>query len=84
MNGCLKFLKLRKSCPSILLLSLLLWPNISLAQENEERLQPSAELLDFLGSFDDAEAGWVDPLELLAMDDEDLEFADEQEKSDEK
>ena len=41
--------------------------------------EPSAELLDFLGSFDDAENGWVDPLELLAMDDSDFPQADGQE-----
>jgi len=84
MNGWLKFLRLKRSCPSLLLLSLLLWPNTSLALENEGQQQPSAELLDFLGSFDDADTGWVDPFELLAMDEDELPPAAEQEKSDEK
>jgi hypothetical protein len=41
-------------------------------------------MLDFLGSFDDAENGWVDPLELLAMDDDDFPQTAEQENEDEK
>jgi hypothetical protein len=34
---------------------------------------PSLELIEFLGSFEDDDMGWVDPLELLIMEDVELD-----------
>ena len=58
-----------------------------LAQEREEVALPSLELIEFLGSFKDDDLGWIDPLELLVMEDVDLELPqdgedDEKEKTD--
>ena len=57
-------------CVVICLLSLL--PILSLAQESKEETLPSVELLEFLGTFEDEDEGWVDPLELLAMEEGEL------------
>jgi hypothetical protein len=34
---------------------------------------PSLELIEFLGAFEDEDEGWIDPLELLSMDDAELD-----------
>ena len=59
-----------------------------LAQEKDETLLPSLELIEFLGSFEDEDLGWIDPLELLVMKDTDLELPmnseDDEEKNNDK
>jgi hypothetical protein len=42
-------------------------PGRSFAQPPRERLEPEMEMLEFLGSFEDRDTGWVDPFELEAM-----------------
>ena len=79
MNGCPKFWKLKVSCLA-LLLSLIQMPTVSLAQETSAQELPSPEMLDFLGLFNDEETGWVDPFELLAIDDDVFLRNDEQEE----
>ena len=32
-----------------------------------DAVKPEMETLEFLGSFDDKDTGWIDPLELEAM-----------------
>ena len=44
-----------------------------LSTEKEEVMLPSLELIEFLGSFEDDDMGWVDPLELLIMEDVELD-----------
>lgn len=68
----------------IILSLFLLLPSVSLAQESISSKAPSPEMLDFLGSFDDEENGWIDPFELLAMDEGDFPQANEQDSGDEK
>jgi hypothetical protein len=51
----------------------MLGPSLLLAQEKEEVMLPSLELIEFLGSFEDDDMGWVDPLELLIMEDVELD-----------
>ena len=65
---------------SIPLCLLALIPTILSAQEIDEIPLPSLELIEFLGAFEDDDAGWIDPLELLAMDDE---FTDVQNRENE-
>lgn len=45
----------------------LTWPAWALAQPPHENLEPEMELLEFLGSFEDADAGWVDPFDLASL-----------------
>jgi hypothetical protein len=40
-------------------------------------------LLDFLGSFEDEEDGWVDPFEFLVLDEEEEPVATEREAQNE-
>ena len=83
MNGCPKSWRLRKSCLGMFLLSLfLLPPVIASAEETAAPDQPSLEMLDFLGLFNDEESGWVDPFELPESDAADLPPEQEQEQED--
>jgi len=41
-------------------------------------------LIEFLGTFTDQDSGWVDPQDLLTMDDKALQAAEKQEDGDEK
>ena len=69
---------------SIPLCLLALVPTILSAQEIDEISLPSLELIEFLGAFEDDDAGWIDPLELLAMEDEELENLQDEEVNNEK
>lgn len=84
MNGCLRSWRLKKYhlISGGLLLSLLL-PIALPAQQNGEEELPSLEMLEFLGTFEDEESGWINPLELLAMDDEQFSEPKKPEASDE-
>lgn len=50
------------------------------AQELDKEVLPSPELIEFLGAFEDEDAGWIDPLELLAMDEAELDDLQKQEE----
>ena len=39
-----------------------------LAQEEVDTERPSSELSEFLGAFEDDDAGWINPLELLDLE----------------
>ena len=65
-------------------LFLLAGPGNLPAQESQEDNMPSLEMIVFLGSFEDRDVGWVDPFELLDMDDEQLESLRKKEEADEK
>ncbi len=84
--GLLRQWKPKPSRLIIVLLCLqILSPPILRAQEKQEEINlPSLELIAFLGSFEDDDMGWVDPLELMMMDDADLQESQNEEVSDEK
>jgi len=42
------------------------------SQETQPEI-PSMEMLEFLASFEDEDTGWVDPLDLLEMNDGDMD-----------
>jgi hypothetical protein len=46
----------------------------------DKEVLPSPELIEFLGAFEDEDAGWIDPLELLAMDEAELDDLQKQEE----
>ena len=68
--------------PMLLALSLLLLSRPIFAEESRGDELPSAELLEFLAAFDDPDTGWVDPGELLAMDERALADAGGKEADD--
>ncbi|MBN1959138.1 MAG: hypothetical protein JW773_13145 [Desulfuromonadales bacterium] len=53
---------------SVAICLLPLSPIWSLAEETEEKTAPSTELLEFLGTFEDKDEGWIDPFEFLDTD----------------
>jgi len=66
MNGLRQ--KTGRLCPTVVLVCLCLTvPGRTYAQPPLESLEPEMELLEFLGSFEDKDAGWIDPFELEAM-----------------
>lgn len=71
----------RNSPALIAVLLTLLLPSFALAQQTTPSEEPSGEMLEFLGSFEDLDVGWLDPFELLAMDGEELENGTDQENS---
>ena len=80
MNGFQKLWKTTRCCWICLLLSLpLVGPGTLRAQEGQEENLPSPELIEFLGTFEDKDVGWVDPFEILDMDDEELACLPDQE-----
>ena len=79
--GLLKQWGPKWSTPIIALLCLLiLSPPLLHAQKAlKEETLPSLELIAFLGFFEDDDMGWVDPLELMKIDDKDFqEFQDKE------
>ena len=70
MNGVQRFWRVKWICliGAHLCVSILR-PTILPAQEKEEAVLPSPELIEFLGSFEDDDMGWVDPFRLLIMED---------------
>ncbi len=54
---------------------LLLWLPVQILAQNQamEEESPSMEMLDFLGTFEDEDTGWVDPLEMAEMENGELE-----------
>ena len=74
MNGYQKLWKMNRSyLVSIPLCLLALMPTTVSAQKIDEMSLPSLELIEFLGAFEDDDAGWIDPFELLVMDTRELE-----------
>lgn len=69
MNGCLKcWKKNRIFLIGAVTFLLMLWPILLTAQETSDTGLPSSELIEFLGAFEDDDAGWIDPIELLGME----------------
>lgn len=54
---------------------------LSMPLSAEDRVQPSLELLEYLGGWEDAQGNWIDPQELAAVDtaEKQDETGDEQE-----
>jgi len=76
---------MKKSCLVMIWLSLLVFlPAVLPAQQDDEQNLPEPELIEFLGTFTDQDSGWVDPQDLLTMDDKALQAAEKQEDGDEK
>jgi len=76
---------MKKSCLVMIWLSLLVFlPAVLPAQQDDEQNLPEPELIEFLGTFTDQDSGWVDPQDLLTMDDKVLQAAEKQEDGDEK
>jgi len=46
----------------------LAWGQAATGQTKTVAEAPNAEMLEFLGSFEDKDAGWVDPFELEVME----------------
>ena len=84
MNGVQRLWRLKRICLiSAQLCLLILGPSILLAQEKEEAVLPSLEMLEFLGLFEDDDMGWIDPFELLLMKDAELDRLQNEEEGEE-
>ena len=69
MNGCLKcWKKIRILLIGGVTFLLMMHPILLSAQEISDIELPSSELIEFLGAFEDDDAGWIDPFELLGME----------------
>jgi len=92
MNGLKKLWKKKVYITTITILSITAttsWPaqpSLSEEQNNQrtEEQSPDGEFLEFLGLFDDADTGWVDPIYLLETDDDFTGKQTPQEGKDEK
>lgn len=77
-----RLLRRRTICPELMLIALVLvLPDWASCQPETAGETVEAEMLEFLGSFEDKDTGWVDPFELEAME---KENATREENSDEK
>ncbi|MEE4253511.1 MAG: hypothetical protein V2I50_05650 [Desulfuromusa sp.] len=61
----------------------MLIPQTLLAEVKEETALPSLEMIEFLGTFEDEDEGWVDPFELLSLDDAELVVSEDEVDADE-
>ena len=65
---------MRTISPVLIVIALLpVMPDLAWGQSATARTEtpaetPNAEMLEFLGSFEDKDAGWVDPFELEEME----------------
>lgn len=74
--------RMRKICPGLMMIALLLvLPDRASCQPETAGETVEVEMLEFLGSFEDQDTGWVDPFELEAME---KDNATPEENSDEK
>lgn len=72
MSGCQK--RWKKAAWITLGIGLMLAPATLSAQEPAQPAteQPEADLIEFLGIFDDEESSWIDPMVLLEADEKDF------------
>ena len=91
MNGLKKLWKMKAFIMTIMMLQItptLAWSaqlpsKEELSPPQTEKQGPDGEFLEFLGLFDDADAGWVDPMYLLESDDDFTHHQKEKEGKDE-
>ena len=91
MNGLKKLWIMKVFISTMTLLTMTpttIWSAQTSSNENQsgpqqEEQNPDGELLEFLGLFEDAETGWVDPIYLLETDNDVISGKEAKEEKDE-